>query len=121
LDELILLAIINVESQPFSVSANLMGLLLINQENGLGMQLVLHDSPYLARQPLTLKTMKLFMEDGLLGLPEWKILCCKVPMNWHQFNCLPVTMSQMCHSRLSIRYLSIQNTDLLSVMMMQMS
>lgn len=72
LDELILLAIINVESQPFSVTANLMGPLLINRENRLGMQLVLHDSPYLARQPLTLKTMKLFMDEGLLGLPEWK-------------------------------------------------
>ncbi|MCJ7623380.1 MAG: flagellar assembly protein FliW [Anaerolineaceae bacterium] len=71
-EELILLAIINVQTQPFAVTANLMGPLLINRENRLGMQLVLHDSPYLAPQPLTLKTTKLFMNDGLLGLPEWK-------------------------------------------------
>lgn len=70
--DLIVLAIINVETDPFAVTANMLAPLLINPKSKLGVQVVLHKSPYLARQPLTMKTMGIRLEEGLMGLPEYK-------------------------------------------------
>lgn len=71
-DNLVTLAVINVDSDPFNVTANLVSPILINPAEKLGVQIVLHKSPYLVNQPLTLKTMVVHFEDGLAGLPEYK-------------------------------------------------
>jgi len=46
--------------------------LVINPTSKLGLQLVLAGSPYMARQPLTLRTLAIHLKEGLLGIPEWK-------------------------------------------------
>jgi len=71
-DGLVIQSIINVDLDPFGVTANMLSPLLINPVSKLGVQVVLHKSPYLARQPLTMKTMAIKLDDGLLGLPEYR-------------------------------------------------
>jgi flagellar assembly factor FliW len=71
-ENLIVLVIINVASDPFSITANMISPLVINPDSKLGVQLVLSGSPYMARQPLTLRTMSILLPDGLVGIPEWK-------------------------------------------------
>jgi flagellar assembly factor FliW len=71
-DNLVTLAIINVDSDPFNVTANLVSPILLNPDKNLGVQIVLHKSQYLVNQPLTLKTMVVRLEEGLVGLPEYK-------------------------------------------------
>ncbi|MCE1255166.1 MAG: flagellar assembly protein FliW [Anaerolineae bacterium] len=70
--DLTVLVIINVSSDPFQVTANMISPLVINVQSKLGIQLVLERSPYMARHPLTLKTMSVTLKEGLLGIPEWK-------------------------------------------------
>jgi flagellar assembly factor FliW len=72
IDDLIILSIINIESDPFKVTANMAAPIVINPESKLGLQVLLHDSPYLPRQPLSMKTMAVKLDNGLLGLPEYK-------------------------------------------------
>jgi flagellar assembly factor FliW len=72
IEDILVLAIINVEAEPFNVTANLLAPLIINPTSGLGLQKLQENSPYLARHPLTLKTNKIFMPEGLLGIPEYK-------------------------------------------------
>ena len=45
-------ALVTLNRDPMKVTANLMGPLLINPENGLGRQVVLSDSPYTTRHPI---------------------------------------------------------------------
>jgi flagellar assembly factor FliW len=71
-DDLYILAIINVESEPFQVTANLLSPLVINPQSGLGMQKLLPQSGYKARHPLSLRTLKVNVPEGLLGIPEYK-------------------------------------------------
>jgi flagellar assembly factor FliW len=71
-DDLIILAIINVESDPFQVTSNLVSPILINPKNKLGVQIVLHNSPFMVNQPLTVKTMLITLAEGLAGLPQYK-------------------------------------------------
>jgi len=71
-EDLYILAGINVESEPFQVTANLLSPLVINPKSGLGLQKVLHQSGYQARQPLSLRTLKVTLPEGLLGIPEYK-------------------------------------------------
>jgi flagellar assembly factor FliW len=71
-ESILVLAIINVEAEPFDVTANLLAPLFINPIKKIGLQKIQKNSPYLARQPLTLKTSKYFFPEGLLGLPEYK-------------------------------------------------
>lgn len=71
-DSLLILSIINVESEPFSVTANLLAPLVINPFEKVGKQIVLQNSPYQARQPISLQTLSVFLPEGLIGLPEWK-------------------------------------------------
>lgn len=71
-EDLYILAIINVESDPFQVTANLLAPLLINPHSRLGMQKVLHLSGYKARHPLNLRTLKVNFPEGLLGLSEYR-------------------------------------------------
>ena len=71
-NDLIVLVIINVSSDPFQITANMVSPLVINPKSKLGIQLVLEHSPYMARHPLTLKTMSVTLKEGLLGIPEWK-------------------------------------------------
>lgn len=77
-EELYILSIVNVEADPFLVTANLLSPILINPTSKLGKQIVLHGSPYLAKQPLTLRTVAIRLEEGLLGLPEWKNFCLQI-------------------------------------------
>lgn len=71
-EELSVLAIINVVAVPFEVTANLLAPLFINTAAKIGLQKIMHGSGYQARQPLTLKTLKVTLPEGLLGLPEYK-------------------------------------------------
>ncbi len=71
-EDLILLSIINVESDPFLITANLIAPILINKKNKIGVQTILHNSSYMANHPLTLKTKNVHLKEGLLGIPEWK-------------------------------------------------
>ena len=71
-DDLIILVIINVVSDPFTITSNMISPLVINPTSKLGIQMVLTGSPYQARQPLSLRTMSLYLKEGLLGIPEWK-------------------------------------------------
>ena len=72
MDNLIVLVNINVANDPFSITANMISPLVIDPASKLGVQLVLSKSPYMARQPLTLRTIPIHLPDGLLGIPEWK-------------------------------------------------
>ncbi len=65
-------AIITVETDPFSITANLLGPLVINPAKGLGKQVIQTQSPYQAKQPLTLQTISLTFTNGLEGLPDWE-------------------------------------------------
>ena len=71
-DNLITLVIINVDADPFLITSNLVSPILINPEKNLGVQIMLHKSPYQARQPLTVKSMTVTIEEGLAGIPEYK-------------------------------------------------
>jgi flagellar assembly factor FliW len=71
-DELMVLVIINVASDPFNITANMVSPLVINPASKLGIQLLLAGSPFMARQPLTLRTVGVYLKEGLLGIPEWK-------------------------------------------------
>jgi flagellar assembly factor FliW len=71
-EDLIVLSIVNVVSDPFQVTANMVSPLVINPASKLGIQLVLEQSPYMARQPLSLKTITVTLKEGLLGIPEWR-------------------------------------------------
>jgi len=72
IEDLVVVTIINVASDPFQVTANMISPLVINPASKLGLQLVLEHSPYQARQPLSLKTMTVTLKEGMLGIPEWK-------------------------------------------------
>ena len=50
--ELLVLALLTVEPQPFRVTANLLGPLVYNPANGLARQVILTQSNYSARQPV---------------------------------------------------------------------
>jgi flagellar assembly factor FliW len=71
-DDLVILAIINVDADPFQVTSNLVSPILINPKEQLGVQIVLHNSPFMVQQPLTVKTMEVSIPDGLIGLPSYK-------------------------------------------------
>lgn len=71
-DDLIILVIINVVNDPFTITANMISPLVINPKSNLAIQLVLNDSPYMARQPLTLRTLSVYLKEGIIGIPEWK-------------------------------------------------
>jgi flagellar assembly factor FliW len=66
------LVIITVEPNPFAVTANLLGPLVVNMSAGCGRQVIQSARPYLATQPLTLHVQMLTFEDGLIGYPEWR-------------------------------------------------
>lgn len=67
-----LLCILTVELEPFQVTANLLGPLVINPETGQARQIIQSQRPYLARQPLSLRTQALTFADGLVGCPDWR-------------------------------------------------
>jgi len=71
-EDLIVLVIINVASDPFLITSNMISPLVINPASKLGIQLVLSGSPYMARQPLTMRTIAVNLAEGMLGIPEWK-------------------------------------------------
>lgn len=48
--------IISVQEEPFSVTANLLGPLVINTQTGLGVQVILAESAYSARHPIVKPT-----------------------------------------------------------------
>lgn len=70
-EDLITLAIITVDPDPFAVTANLVAPLLINPSKKIGIQCVLENSPYLARQPLTMQTKMISLKEGIAGLEEY--------------------------------------------------
>lgn len=67
-----LLCILTVEAEPFQVTANLLGPLVINPATGQARQVIQSNRPYLARQPLSLRTQALTFADGLVGCPGWR-------------------------------------------------
>lgn len=69
--QLTTLVIINVEPDPFSVTANLVAPLLINLKSKIGVQVVLENSPYIPRQPLTMQTKMITFKEGIAGLEEY--------------------------------------------------
>jgi flagellar assembly factor FliW len=71
-DDLTALTIITVEPDPFSVTANLLGPLVVNPTSGKARQIVQSAYPYLARQPLDLQVQAVTFPDGLIGHPEWQ-------------------------------------------------
>ena len=66
------LTIITVEPDPFSVTANLLGPLVLNPANGKARQIIQSAHPYLARQPLDLQVRPITFAEGLIGSPEWQ-------------------------------------------------
>jgi flagellar assembly factor FliW len=71
-DDLVALTIITVEPDPFAVTANLLGPLVVNPSSGKARQIVQSTYPYQARQPLDLQVRPLTLPEGLIGHPEWK-------------------------------------------------
>ncbi len=67
-----LLSILTVEAEPFQVTANLLGPLVLNPENGQARQMIQSNRPYLARQPLSLRTQVVTFAEGLVGCPDWR-------------------------------------------------
>ena len=67
-----LLCILTVEMEPFQVTANLLGPLVINPDTGQARQIIQSNRPYLARQPLSLRSQALTFNDGLVGCPDWR-------------------------------------------------
>jgi flagellar assembly factor FliW len=71
-DDLIALTIITVEPDPFSVTANLLGPLVVNPTTGKARQIIQSAYPYQARQPLDLQVRPLTLANGLIGHAEWR-------------------------------------------------
>ena len=61
---LITCVIISIVREPFSMTANLQGPLVINTENYLGKQIVLVDGSYTTRHPIVLKNRQRLMAAG---------------------------------------------------------
>lgn len=70
--DLIALTIITVEPDPFAVTANLLGPLVVNPSSGKARQIIQSTYPYLARQPMDLQVRSLSCPEGLIGHPDWK-------------------------------------------------
>ena len=70
--QLTVLAVITVEADPFAVTANLLGPLVLNPLTGRARQVVQSAYPYLARQPLDLQVRPITLAEGLIGSPEWQ-------------------------------------------------
>ena len=70
--DLVALTIVTVEPDPFAVTANLLGPLIVNPTTGQARQVIQSAYPYQARQPLDLQVQPLTMPDGLIGHPEWQ-------------------------------------------------
>jgi flagellar assembly factor FliW len=71
-DQLAVLTIITVEPDPFAVTANLLGPLILNPLTGSARQIIQSAYPYLARQPLDLQVRPITLTEGLIGSPEWQ-------------------------------------------------
>ncbi len=69
---LVPLVILTMEAEPHSVTANMLGPLLINRETGRGRQVIQSQRPYTARHPLAPQGMLLTFPEGLVGAPDWK-------------------------------------------------
>jgi flagellar assembly factor FliW len=69
---LVALTIITVEPDPFAVTANLLGPLVVNPTTGQARQVIQSAYPYQARQPLDLQVQPLTLPEGLVGHPEWQ-------------------------------------------------
>ncbi len=71
-DDLAVLTIITVEPDPFAVTANLLGPLVINPTSGKARQIIQSAYPYQARQPLDVQVRPVILSEGLVGSPEWQ-------------------------------------------------
>lgn len=67
-----ILVILIVEAEPFAVTANLLGPLVINMDARKGRQVVQNNRPYSARHPIELQIRPLTFNEGLAGYPEWQ-------------------------------------------------
>jgi len=72
LEDLVALTIITVEPDPFAVTANLLGPLVVNPSTGRARQVIQSAYPYQARQPLDLQVQPVTLPEGLVGHPEWQ-------------------------------------------------
>ncbi len=69
---LVPLVILTLEAEPLSVTANMLGPLLVNPETRRGRQVIQSERPYTARHPLAPEGMLLTFPEGLVGAPDWK-------------------------------------------------
>ena len=71
-DDLAVLTIITVEPDPFAVTANLLGPLVVNPTSGKARQIIQSAYPYQTRQSLDLQVRPVMFAEGLIGNPEWQ-------------------------------------------------
>ena len=64
--------ILNVEVGARSITANLLGPLIINPHTMRGLQVIQSNSNYSTREPILGPSRRIFFPNGLIGLPTWR-------------------------------------------------